>query len=152
VHKRGERVAGQARLHEFRVDPVARSVGPGRTTSATRETKTVHWCHVGRPLFTLVALFGPFLTYSVYPGDNVGRYIAPLRKLKAKLANVLRQIRRRIKNCLIHDAVALARVISSLGVPLLDLTRGREGQIGGLPPPRGRQAGPQFDRCSLQLQ
>jgi len=107
---------------------------------------------VGRPLFTLVALFGPFLTYSVYPGDNVGRYIAPLRKLKAKLANVLRQIRRRIKNCLIHDAVALARVISSLGVPLLDLTRGREGQIGGLPPPRGRQAGPQFDRCSLQLQ
>src|SRR6266446_5346031 len=103
---------------------------------AAGETKAREPFNARRTLFPLAALFGPFLMYRSYPGGDVGRHIAPLSQLETKLTDLLRQIRRRIKSCLIHGTVVFIRIVISLCVPRLDLARDRERQLGGLPPPR----------------
>ena len=79
------------------------------------------------------------------PSDDCGIEIAPLRKLKAKLRNFIRQFWRGSQYGLVHSLVVAVGIIVALGIERLDFAADGHGKFGRLLSPGHRPSFAQLD-------
>ena len=71
--------------------------------------------------------------------------IAPLRKLKAKLRDFIRQFWRGSQYCLVHGLVVAVGIIVALGIERLDFAADGQGKFGRLLSPGHRPSFAELD-------
>jgi hypothetical protein len=99
----------------------------------------------GIRLQVLASLFAFLFMRLFEPRDYCAVEIAPLRKLKAKLCDFIRQVWRRSQYGLVHGLVMAFGIIVALGVERLDFAADGHGKFGRLFSPWRRPSFAQLD-------